>query len=91
MTDTSVQPIRRMVIAPTVSVARLFIKESGYNPYECQIATRLDNLRGCQLDGWEVWFLQRAWPRRTHEDVERMEEMMAYARYSGADIRRWWT
>lgn len=91
MTDTTMQPTRRMVIAPAVQVARLFIRESGYNPSECRIATKLDHLQGVRLDQWEVWFLQRAWPCRTHRDVECMEEMMAYARYAGADIRRWWT
>lgn len=80
-----------MVIAPTVRVARPFIKESGYNPSECHVATRLEDMQGCKLDTWEVWFLQRAWPCRTHKDLNRMKEMMAYARFRGADIRRWWT
>lgn len=84
-------PPRRMVIAPTVRVAQLFIRDSGYNPRECRIVTRQEQLLGCQLDDWEVWFLQRAWPCRTHEDVARMEDMMMYARFRGADIRRWWT
>lgn len=84
-------PVRRMVIAPTVQVARLFIRESGYDPRECRIVTRFEHMQGCKLDDWEVWFLQRAWPCCTHADVAHMEEMMAYARFRGADVRRWWT
>jgi hypothetical protein len=81
----------RMVIAPTVQQAQLFIRFSDYNPKECRIATRREHLHGCQLSSRETWFLQRMWPCRTHEDVQHMEEMMAYARFRGADIRRWWT
>lgn len=91
MADMNAQSTRRMIIAPTVRIAKLFIKDSGYDPRECRVATRLTELRGCRLDQWETWFIQRMWPCRTHEDVRRMEEMMAYARYAGADIRRWWT
>jgi hypothetical protein len=80
-----------MIIAPTVRVAQLFIRDSGYNPQECRIVTRREQLHGYTLSDWETWFLQRMWPCRTREDVERMEEMMAYARFRGADIRRWWT
>ncbi|MFE0472568.1 hypothetical protein ACFW2V_13235 [Streptomyces sp. NPDC058947] len=91
MIASSQSPVRRMIIAPTARVAELFIRHSGYNPRDCRIATRREHLQGCQLDTWETWFLQRMWPCRTHEDVECMEEMMAYARFRGADIRRWWT
>jgi hypothetical protein len=85
------QPVRRMIIASSVRVARLFMRESEFDPAECKVAVRFEDMQGCQLDTWEVWFLQRAWPSRTHEDVRRMEEMVAYARHRGADIRRWWT
>lgn len=91
MNDAPVTSVRRMVIAPTVQVARLFIRNSGYNPRECRIVTRFEHMQGCKLDDGEIWFLQRAWPCCTHADVARMEEMMAYARFRGADIRRWWT
>lgn len=82
---------RRMVIAPTVRVAERFIGFSGYNPRECRIVTRREHLHGYQLDSYETWFIQGMWPCHTHEDVERMEEMIMYARFRGADIRRWWT
>lgn len=81
----------RFVIAPNVRQAQLFIRFSGYNPRECRIATRREDLLGYRLEHWETWFLQRMWPCRTHEDVRHMEEMMWLARACGADIRRWWT
>lgn len=82
----------RFIIAPTVRVAQHFIRESGYYPRECKIATRREHLHGHQLDdGWEVWFLQGMWPCRTHRDVDHMNEMEHYARQRGADIRRWFT
>ncbi|WP_075737528.1 hypothetical protein [Streptomyces acidiscabies] len=83
--------MNRLVIAPNVRQAQLFIRFSGYNPRECRIATRLQDLLGLRLEGWETWFLQRMWPVRTHEDVQHMEDMMWTARTRGADIRRWWT
>ncbi|MEU9661911.1 hypothetical protein [Streptomyces chartreusis] len=86
----AVRPFR-FVIAPTVRQAQLFIQFSGYDPRECRIATRVQDLLGYRLVGWETWFLQRMWPCRTHEDVRHMEEMMWRARACGADIRRWWT
>lgn len=82
---------RRAVISPTVRVAQLFIERSGYSPRECRIVTSREQLHGYQLDAYETWFLQGMWPCRTREDVEHMEEMMTYARFRGADIRRWWT
>ncbi|MFF8034907.1 hypothetical protein [Streptomyces sp. NPDC016626] len=87
------QPIRpfRLVIAPFVRQAELFIHDSGYHPRECRIVTRREHLHGYDLRTWETWFLQRMWPCRTHEEVQHMEEMQAYARMRGADLRRWWT
>lgn len=82
---------RRMVIAPNVRVAQMFIRDSGYNPNGCHIVTRREHLHGFQLYDWETWFIQGMWPCRTHEDVRTMEDMMNYARSRGADIRRWWT
>ncbi|MEU1478899.1 hypothetical protein [Streptomyces sp. NPDC005760] len=81
----------RFIIAPTVRQAALFIRQSGFGPSEYVIATGLAGMQGYRLDEWEVWFLQRLWPCNTHEDVQHMEEMMAFARFRGADIRRWWT
>ncbi|WP_432124049.1 hypothetical protein [Streptomyces sp. C10-9-1] len=81
----------RIVIAPNLRQARVFILESDYNPRECRIATRVEDLRGLSLHAWETWFLQRMWPCSTHEDVRHMEEMMWHARARGADLRRWWT
>lgn len=91
MSTTAALPIRRAVIAPTVRVAELFIRESGYNPRECRIITTFEHMQGCKLDDWEVWFLQRAWSCRTHAEIERMLEMERYAKHRGADIRHWWT
>lgn len=88
---SEVFPVRRMVIAPLARQAQLFVRDSGFNPHKCQIVTKQEQLHGYDLSGWEVWFLQRMWPCRTHEDVQRMKEMMAYARFRGADIHRWWT
>ncbi len=81
----------RVVIAPFVRQAELFIRWSGFNPRECQVVTDLEGLRGRQFKGAEVWWLDRMWPCSTHEDVDRMNQLMTYARYCGADIRRWWT
>lgn len=87
------QPIRpfRLVIAPFMRQAQLFIQDSGYHPHECRIATRREDLRGYDLRTWETWFLQGMWPCRTHEDVQRMEAMEVDARVRGADLRRWGT
>ncbi|MFB7285450.1 hypothetical protein [Actinacidiphila glaucinigra] len=90
MQSTVVRPYR-CVIAPQVRQAELFIRWSGYHPRECRIVTTPRDLLGLSLEGWETWFLQRMWPCRTHEDVQRMQEMMWRARARGADIRRWWT
>ena len=84
-------PALRTIIAPTYRVGQLFMQFSGYRPSECRIVTREEQLQGTVLNDREVWFLQGMWPCRTHEDVRRMEDMMAYARFRGADIRRWWT
>ena len=84
-------PPRRLIIAPFTRQAELFMRWSGYNPRECRVVTSKEHLHGYQLNTWEVWWLDRMWPCSTHEDVDRMNDLMAYARYCGADIRRWWT
>ncbi|MFF5001717.1 hypothetical protein ACFY3G_02720 [Streptomyces phaeochromogenes] len=81
----------RFVIAPTMRQAKLFIEDSGYGPSEYYATTGVRGMHGYRLDEWEVWFLQGMWPCRTHEDVRHMEMAMQYARFLGADIRRWWT
>lgn len=81
----------RVIIAPTMRVAELFIRNSGFSPGECMVATNAFQLQGYRLESWETWFVQGMWPCRTHEDVRTMEATMAYARCRGADIRRWWT
>lgn len=85
----------RLVIAPVRRQAELFIDDSrrdyGWERWQVRVATRPEHLRGYDFRYWEVWWLDRMWPCCTHRDVERMEEMMAYARSRGAKIRRWWT
>lgn len=81
----------RLIIAPTQRQAQLFIKDMGFYPPECKVAREPMHLRGMRLETWEVWWLDRLWPCRTHEDVTKMEYMMALARAYGADIRRWYT
>lgn len=86
--------MRRMVISPYVNQADLFVRRMGWNPrdHELRYASRVEHLRGYDLRGWEVWWLDRMWPCRTHEDVERMEELWVWARYvCRGDVRRWWT
>jgi hypothetical protein len=81
----------RMIIAPFHRQAELFIKEMGFYPPECKVAREPVHLRGYRLDQWEVWWLDRMWPCRTHEDVEKMLHMKMLARMYGADIHHWWT
>ncbi|MFF8831331.1 hypothetical protein [Streptomyces sp. NPDC015131] len=81
----------RMIIAPFVRQARLFIEDMGFYPPECRIAREPKDLRGYRLDTWEVWWLDRLWPCHTHEDVQAMVGMQQLARVCGADLRRWWT
>ncbi len=82
----------RFIIAATTAQARMFIKERGFYPGECKIATRIEDLKGYKLDdGWQVWWLDRLWPCRTREDVERMLKLKAYAKFRGADLHHWWT
>jgi hypothetical protein len=91
----------RLIVAPFVRDARRFIRESGYHPWECRIATDLMGLRGYSFraqpgrppnNGWEVWFLGSHWPLATRRDIDRYNEIYAYLRYvQGADIRHWYT
>lgn len=82
----------RLIIAPTQRQAQLFIRDMRFYPPECKVAREPIHLRTRgRLETWEVWWLDRLWPCRTHEDVAKMEEMMALARLCGADIRRWYT
>ncbi len=86
--------MRRMVIAPYVNQADYFVRQMGWNPrdHELRYANRVEHLYGYDLRDWEVWWLDRMWPCRTHEDVKRMEEMWNRARYvCRGDVRRWWT
>lgn len=80
-----------MVIAPFYRQAQLFIKDSGFYPRECKVATKLEHLHGYDLRTWETWWLDRMWPCNTHEDIDRMVELKTYARMRGADVRHWWT
>lgn len=83
--------MRRLIIAPLYRQAVLFVRGMDWNPMEVRVALNREHLLGLRLDDWEVWWLDRMWPCRTHEDVARMEEMKLYARMCGADLRRWWT
>jgi hypothetical protein len=83
--------VLQLVIAPQYKQALLFIKESGWDPNYVRIVTQPEQLYGLRLEHWEVWWLDRLWPCRTHEDVQHMEFFMHLARSCGADIRRWWT
>ncbi len=82
---------KRMVIAPLYRQAVIFVARMGWTMRNTVIVTRPDRLHGYRLDRWEVWWLDGLWPCRTREDVDRMNEMMIYARARGADIRRWYT
>lgn len=85
----------RLVIAPNQRQAQLFVEDSrrdyGWEWWQVRIALRPEHLRGYDFRTWEVWWLDRMWPCRTHKEVENMEQMMLYARVRGAKIRRWWT
>ena len=80
--------MEKFIIATTTAQAMLFYKNMGWNPYAVPIALKREHLLGYDLYSYEVWWLDRMWPCRTHEDVE---ELMAYAKVRGADIRRWYT
>lgn len=85
----------RIVIAPFVRQAELFINDSirdyGWYRGDCRVITRLEQMRGYDFSTWEVWWLDRMWPCNTREDVEHMETMKMYAKMRGARLRRWWT
>jgi hypothetical protein len=83
--------MRKFIIATTTAQAILFCKNMGWNPYAVPIALKREHLLGYDLYSYEVWWLDRMWPCRTHEDVKDVEELMAYAKIRGADIRRWYT
>ncbi len=82
----------RVIIAATKRQADLFISDSGFYPRECKIVLREDQIRGLRLnEGWEVWWVNGLWPRRTHEDIAKWQRLYNLARAYGADIRHWWT
>lgn len=83
----------RYVIAPSYRQAMLFIRDMGWTLPADVIKLIMEprHMMGLNLYGREVWWLDRLWPCRTHEDVANMEEMMFMARARGADIRRWYT
>jgi hypothetical protein len=81
----------KLIIAPVWRQARLFADDRGWPDDLWRYAGDRLHLHGYRLDRWEVWWLDGLWPCRTHRDVQRMNEMMAYARARGADIRRWYT
>mgnify|MGYP007014261641 CR=1 FL=1 len=81
----------KIIIAPFYGQAVLFAQLMRWSRNEVVILTKEEHLLGRRFNGREVWWLDRMWPCRTHEDVWYMERMMQIARINGADIRRWWT
>lgn len=91
-TPPSTHPAQlKLIVAPVWRQARLFAWDMGWHDDEWRFASEPRHLHGYRLDRWEVWWLDRMWPCRTHEDVERMETMMIVLRTRGADVRRWYT
>jgi hypothetical protein len=83
--------IKKAIIAPTYIQARLFCQFEGWDVRDFDILTRPEHLQGRFFDEYEVWWLDRMWSCRTHEDVAFMVEMERQAKIRGADLRRWWT
>lgn len=89
----------RLVVAPFVRDAKLFIRDSGFYPGECKIVTRPEHLRGLDFrdqpgrpnNGWEVWFLGGRWPLHSSTSIAEANDMYTHLRYiRGADIRHWY-
>lgn len=85
----------KLIICPVFRQAVIFCQDMGWPHPErhpdIRVAMKPMDLRGMRLDRWEVWWLDRLWPCRTHEDVEAMLNMKMLARMYGADIHHWWT
>lgn len=82
---------KKIIIAPFYKQGVLFGLLMGWRRWDVTIITKEEQLLGRRFNGREVWWLDRLWPCRTHEDVWRMERMMQIARVNGADLRRWYT
>lgn len=86
----------KLIICPVFRQAEIFCQDMGWpSPQNVnsgiRVALRPEHIRGLRLDAWEVWWLDRMWPCRTREDVEKMLHMKMLARFYGADIHHWWT
>lgn len=83
--------VRQLIVAPNFNQARLFCHQMNWAPRYVEVAVWPHHIIGRKLDEWEVWWLDRLWPCRTHEDVEHMLMMKRLLRERGADIHHWWT
>lgn len=91
----------RLIVAPFVRDAKLFIERSGFYPPECKIVTEERQLLGLSFrdrpgyppnGGWEVWFLGGRWPLGTIDGINKANRIYLRLRYTlGADIRHWFT
>jgi hypothetical protein len=79
------------VIAPNYRQSQIFLFNMDWKDRYYRVALQPQDIQGCYLDTWEVWWLDCMWPCSTHEEVEHMEYMKRLAKSRGADLHRWWT